>query len=272
MTELADLYVKGVKRRLQNFWPAWPAWSRYQLGDVGVLNGHIFEKVATLTEIGITYTIQEGADTSPLDLSSESDVTLEFKAAGQSNPIFTAVGYAEAGVKVDFGRTGAFVIEAPSIFEDEITGRLNLQERLLRAYTEERWEKEWLVVTRLVRAPSATVLISKSSRASLEFAAAANLAAVITALGDVNAGIRVRRQHGDTMNMLCGENVTPLFQLSRLKTSYFSRPRFSVKTMGPADASLVDLTPARIEDDAALRASIVFDTLTDDELDMGNES
>jgi hypothetical protein len=266
MTEVVDFYSRGIKRKMKNYWAAWPSWTRYNLGDVGVLNGHVFEKEATLAEIGIAYSVQEGADASPLDISSESGVTLEFKLAGQTNSAFTSIVEAEAGVKVEFGQTGAFIIEAPEIFESEVTERLALQKDIIRAYRDGRWEKEWLVITRLVRAPSATVLISRSSDAALEVAATANLSAVVTALGDANAGITVRKQHGDTLNMLCGENVTPLFQLSRLKTSFFAPPKFSIKSMGPIDPSLNDLTPARIDEDAALRDSIVFETMTDDEI------
>ena len=266
MTELVEMYSKGVKKRFKNYWPAWPAFTRYQLGDIGTLNGHVFQKVATLTELGLNSIPHTGVDTSQLDISSEKDVSITFKAAGQANPLFTSIGNAEAGMRIDFGQSGAFIVEAPQIVEDELTGLLSLQKAIVHAYTQGKWDRDWLVITRLVRAASATVLISRSSQASLELAASGQLSAVVTALGDVNAGITLRRQSGDTMNMICAVNATPLFQLSRIKTSFFGTPKFSIHSMRPADSSLANLTPGGMGGNSKLRESVFFDVLTDDEL------
>lgn len=266
MTELVELYSKGIKRKLENYWAAWLPGTHFAIGDVGILNGYVFEKVTTLGQLKLKHYAETDADPSPLDISSESDVAVSFKAAGETNPALSHVAAAEAGLKVDFGAQGAFILQAPEMFASDMGDRLNLRRQIVGAFNKGVWEKEWLVITRLLKATSATVLISKSSHASLEIAARGQLSGVVAALGVADAGITVKYQRGDTLSMIGAKNVTPLFQLSRLKTSFFSEPKLVTKALRASDPSLVELTPSRVQSDRAIEESLVFETLTDDEL------
>ena len=55
MTELVELYSKGIKRKLANYWAAWLPDTRFAIGDIGTLNGYLFEKVGTLNELKLKY-------------------------------------------------------------------------------------------------------------------------------------------------------------------------------------------------------------------------
>lgn len=266
MTELVELYSKGIKRKLENYWAAWLPGTRFAIGDIGTLNGYLFEKVGTLDELNLKYYAETDNDPSPLDITSESGVAVSFKAAGETNSSFAHVGAAEAGLKIEFGSQGAFILQAPETFDSEMGDRLNLRRQIIGAFNKGIWEKDWLVITRLVKATSATVLISKSSNAALELTAKANLSGAVAALGTANAGITVKHQQGDTVSMIGGRNVTPLFQLSRLKTSFFAAPKFETRSLRANDPSLAELTPSRARGDRAIQDSLLFETLTDDEL------
>jgi hypothetical protein len=266
MTELVDLYTKGIKRKLKNHWAAWLPGTHVAIGDIGTLNGCVFEKVGTLDELKLKHYAETDADPSPLSLSSESGVEVSFKAAGETNPSFQHIGAAEAGLKIDFGAQGAFVLEAPETFVSEIGDRLNLRRQIVSAFNKGVWEKDWLVITRVLKATTATVLISKSSNASLELTGKANLSGAVAALGAADAGITIRHRQGDTLGMIGGVNVTPVFQLSRLKTGFFSAPKLVTKSFRASDPSLDELTPERVRSDRAVEESLAFATLTDDEL------
>jgi hypothetical protein len=266
MTELVELYSVGIKRKLANYWPAWLPSTRFSVGDIGILNGALFEKVGMLSELELNFYVHSTDDRSPLDVSSESDVAVSFKAAGETNASFSHVGRVEAGMRIHLGSRGAFVLQSPETFEAEIGDRLNLQRQIIDAFRRGVWEKDWLVITRLVKATSATVLISRSSNASIECSTKANLSAVVGALGSTSAGITVKHQQGETVSMIGGENVTPLFQLSRLKTSYFGEPKLATKSFRATDPSMVDLTHSRADESAAIRDSLIFDVVGDDEI------
>ncbi len=264
MTELVELYSKGIKRKLKNYWAAWLPGTRYAVGDFGTLNGYLFEKAGTLAEFGIEFHAEPDSDPSPLDISSESGVSVVFKAAGEAHPAFAHVAKGQAGAKITFGSSGAFVLQAPAIFESEIGDQLNLRGQVVNAYVKGTWEKEWLVITRLVKAPSATVLISNSSNASLELEAKVKLSE--GALGSANAGVTIKHQQGDTIKMIAGTNVTPLFQLSRLKTLTWGKPKLVIKSARASDPSMVDLSPDRCGANPAIRDSLQLDLVRDDEL------
>lgn len=266
MSELVELYTKGIKRKLENYWAAWLPGTRFAIGDIGTLNGCLFEKVATLAELNLKHYAGPDTDPSPLEISSESGVAISFKAAGQTSPSFAHIGAADAGLKIDFGGKGAFILQAPEMCESEVGDRLNLRRQIIGAFSKGVWEKDWLVITRLLKATSATVLISKSSNASLELTTKGNLSGVVAALGAADAGIAIKHQQGDTVTMIGGKNVTPLFQLSRLKTRFFSAPKLVTKSLRASDPSLADLTPSRVRGDRAIAESLAFETVTDDEL------
>src|SRR5262245_48448596 len=97
MSEIVELYTKGIKRKLANYWAAWLPGTRFAIGDVGTLNGYVFEKVATLTQLNLKHHAETAADPSPLSLSSESDVVVSVKVAGETNPSFAHIAAAEAG-------------------------------------------------------------------------------------------------------------------------------------------------------------------------------
>src|SRR6185437_15701580 len=175
MAELVEIYAKGIKRKLENYWPAWLPQARFAVGDIGTLNGYLFEKIGTLDELKLKNYAEPDSDPSPLDILSDLGVAISFKAAGETNPAFGHIGAADAGLKITFGSEGAFILQAAETFESEMGDRLNLQRQIITAYVKGIWEKEWLVITRLVKATTATVLISKSSNASLEIAAKVNL-------------------------------------------------------------------------------------------------
>lgn len=266
MAELVELYTNGIKRKLANHWAAWLPSTHFAIGDIGTLNGSVFEKVGTLGNLKLKYYAETDSDPSPLDISSESGVAVSFKAAGETNPSFGHIAGGEAGMKVEFGAQGAFIIQAPETFASEIGDRLNLRRQIIDAFNNGVWDKDWLVITRLLNATSATVLICKSKNASLELTAKANLSAAVAALGAANAGIAIKFQQGDALSVIGGKNLTPLFQLSRLKTSFFSDPKLVTKSLRATDPSLADLTPSRVSADRAIENSLAFDTLTDSEL------
>ena len=81
MAELVELYTKGIKRRLANYWAAWLPGTHFNIGDVGTLNGYLFEKVATLDGLTIKYYTESNEQPTSLDISSDTGVSISFKAA-----------------------------------------------------------------------------------------------------------------------------------------------------------------------------------------------
>lgn len=145
MAELVELYAKGIKRKLENHWAAWLPGTHFAIGDVGTLNGYLFEKVGTLDELKLKYYAETDTDPSPLGISSESGVSVSFKAAGETNPSFAHIGAAEAGLKIEFGAQGAFILQAAEMYASEVGDRLNLRRQIIGAFNKGVWRRiGWL--------------------------------------------------------------------------------------------------------------------------------
>lgn len=267
MVDVCDIYSKGIKRTLKNYWAAWLPSTRFQLGDIGILNGYYFEKIGSLRELNIQFEIDEDSDSSPLEIVSESNVSFTMKLAGELNKAFSHVPQANAGLKIDFGAQGAFIVQAPDTYESAIGNLFSLQSQIIAAFRDGRWEKDWLVLVRIVTSPSATILISSSSSAGLELSTEANLSAEPVELGKAELGLAVKFQRGDIIKMIGAQNVSPFFQLGKLKQPLFTKSKFVTKSMRGQDRTNVYVPPSLGRDASAVSDYLSFDLLEDSEFD-----
>jgi hypothetical protein len=238
VSQIYDLYSGGIKKKLRNYWAAWLPTTRYELGDIGEFNGTLFEKVGSLTELGIPFKVAQDTSPSPIDFVSESGVSVNIKAAGETNTAFASVPQGSAGVKIEFGSQGAFVVECPETYEQAMAEPMALEKEVISADRAEKWKHAWAVITRIVTAPSATILISNSSSAGLELSAKADLAAGVTDLGKADLGLSIKSQRGDILKSIGAKDVSPFFQVSMLKGSIVRDRAF-----GPYSADLIGPTP-----------------------------
>lgn len=265
MSNICDIYAKGVKKSLKNYWAAWLPSTRYNLGDIGVLNGYYFEKVGSLGELEIPFQITEDTSASPIELVSESGVSFTLKLAGEANDTFENVPKASAGVKINFGSQGAFVVQCPAAHEPEIAAPMALQKEIIKFYKRGKWQGDWVVIVRMVIAPAATFLISQSTSAGLELSAKADLTAGLADLAKTELGFALRSQRGEIIKIIGAQEVTPFFQLGRLKRRLFRSPRFTTRSMRGPDQLIggVAPKPKREQIDA-----LYLDLLRDDEVEQ----
>jgi hypothetical protein len=263
VSNVCDIYVKGIKEKLRNYWSAWLPNSRFDLGDVGILNGYYFEKVASLGELDIPFEPRRDESPSPLELVSSAGVSLAVKLAGETNGNFETVPSADAGIKVDFAKEGSFVVESPETFEDEIAAPMALQEAILKAQRDRLWQSNWLVVVRLVRAPVATFLISQSQSSGIELSAKADFQAGFADLGNAGLGIALRSQRGEMIKMIGSRDVTPFFQLAGLKRRLFGTTTLTTRALRVADHRGPGILPKSNSDDPT---DLYLDVLRDDEV------
>ncbi|MBT1700155.1 hypothetical protein KK083_24920 [Fulvivirgaceae bacterium PWU4] len=237
MAQIYDIYSSGIKRKLNNYWAAWLPTTKYQLGDIGILNGNVFEKIGSLKELKIDYKTQDDTSSSPLELVSEAGVSFQFKVAGETNPAFESVPVAEAGVKIKLESAGAFTVLCPDSYEPSIDEPMALQKRIIEAYEKRVWESDWTVITRLITAPSATILISNSLNSDVELSASADLKAALAQLGKADLGLSLKSQRGDMFKMIGAREITPFFQVAKLKRRWFGDPKLRTRSVKISDKS-----------------------------------
>ena len=220
MATIAELYVRGVRKKFNNYYAAWPPTERFALGDVGILKRDLFTRVTQLKALGISFQTRSKPEPSPIDFVSESGVSIAFKAAGETRPDLPSIPTAEAGVGIEFGQEGAFLIKAPESFVSWIEDIATLQKQVRQAYLNGSWYPKWAAIVRLVTAPHATIMLSQSSQSKIELAAEGQVASGTVDLGEAHINFTVKSQRGDIFQTTGAKNVSLLFQLVRIESSY----------------------------------------------------
>jgi hypothetical protein len=266
----ADLYIDGIKKKLKNHWATWLPNEKLKLGDVGVLDGRLFTRVTSLAALTIAFQERPDTDATPIDYVSESGVTMYFKAAGEASTDMPSVPQAKAGIGVDFSAAGAFVFKAPQSFEPTVENIVQLEKDIIGAYKAGRWKSEWAVIVRLVQTPLATIIISNSSASKVELSAEGDVAAGTTVdLGSANLEFGVRTQRGDVIKFIQAKNLTPLFQLARVKSkpwyNPFGNPSFAIKAARSHAASMAAITPQQAREIPEAGDSLYLDLVTEAE-------
>lgn len=278
MANPAELYVNGIKRKLMDYYAAWLPNDVLELGDVGVLTGggwlqrgNLFRQETNLKDLGISFNAQSNKASTPINLASNSGVSISFKAAGELSSLAPSIPQAQAGVMVEFSVEGAFVFKASDSFQHTIKNIAQLQADILKAYINGEWHPEWVVIVRLVKTPAASILISASSKSKIELAADENIKTGSVDLGNVKIGFTVKLQNGDMISFPSAKNITPLFQLATLKSSFSGADKVMLQNyqVKASPLSLSGVTPAIAKADKEVARSLYLDLVRDSDIMPG---
>lgn len=233
-------YVAGIHDQT-GYRATWLPGSPLGLGDVGVIQGGVFVRVTGLSNLGIPF--QTDADAKQFDMHhvSHSGVKLEFVGNGSAP---TSSGPVGAGVDVQFGDAGAFVFDAIGCQVQVISDQVDLESRLRPVFYEGIWKLSWVVVTQVVKAESATILIANSSNSRLKLSAHGNLAAAQQNLANLDAKLVVTAESGNVIKLIGASGLTLLYRLAKLNQSFFSGDTdFTNVRGGPLAATVAVAAP-----------------------------
>jgi hypothetical protein len=191
-----------------------------ELGAVGFLKDGLFDQRARLKDFGISFAPRPDGGRTGFEYQSSTGVKTSYKAAGQASGAFRAVGVASAGVRFEFSRFGAVVFSAPNCVVSEIDNKRSL-ERKLRNTSD--WDMGWVVITKILKARSATILVSGSTGAFVELRASGDIAPGGIVLADLAAGFSRARTSGMAVQSVAEGRLTPLYEAFRMRQPTLTR-------------------------------------------------
>ena len=209
----------------------WLPNTKLKLGDVGFLKRDRFELITTIDDLGLHTQSRDIGGAADYQYISSEGASINFDVSGAAP---TAVGpithSAAAKVSVVFARANAVVFLATgcktvSIERHDILGRT-----ILERFKAGSWDKDYVVITELVTASSATILISATDSAQVDLDSKATVAATGLSLADVNAGFTIRSSSGVATQILAASEITPLFRASAIRRHIFSSPSFDTRS------------------------------------------
>ncbi len=229
-----ELYTKFGYRA------TWLPGTPLKLGDVGVINDHVFTRLAGLNDLGIQW--KERSDPSAEDLfyQSTSGITMAFKLAGEPVPAGSGLLEAKAGVSITFERQAAVIFAAKGCRVPSIENQIAVGEEIKKLYKAGKWDRQYYVVTEVVNAETFTALVSESGGGKLELIAEGALPQGAVGLADLKANFHVARSQSMHTQTIAQEALTPLFRVRRLARPWYVLPlRFQASGVDP-----LALTPA----------------------------
>lgn len=227
---------------LKNYFGYYATWNPglpLKLGYIGVLKDNVFTKISQLSERGITF--EDEPDITPTDLeyNSKGNVSIMTKLSGTVAPQGSALTNADVGIIVEFGKESSTLFKANKTLTPTIKDTIKLGDQILKLYGDGKWNKNWVIITELVTAESATIVISNNTNGKIELKANANVNATKIDIADAKFEFSTQFSKGLDTKIVAEAGLTPLFKVMGIKTRIFRPPIF--KPQGVAAFDL--LTP-----------------------------
>ena len=193
---------------------AWTPGTRWELGDVAV--GWPYQRLTNVRKLGLDFEVREDTSKEAQSYASSGSTSISFKAAGSAPAVGSILTQGEAGVTVEFKRARSTVYQAVGCVAPSIEDQATLGQQIRELFKQGKWAKNWIVVTELVMADSATILISQSRDSKVELIAKGQAGAG-TSLASLNAGFEIASARNMEVSLVSAEKLTPLYKARGLK-------------------------------------------------------
>jgi hypothetical protein len=214
MPSLVSLYHSEMHDNL-GFFATWLPGDRVEIGDAGVFENGRFRKMSSLSELDISWKESETGAAQNVQYTATEGAKLGMSAG------VAAAGIAQAKIKIDFSREGAFMFHATGLQEHRLEDRSRVGNGVTDAFLKGRWKEEWLLIDAVHVADCATIIVSQDNSAGLVLAAEAQGAIVPVSLADPKVKLSVVSTRGRLIHVIAGQHLRPLYSCLRVKTSFW---------------------------------------------------
>lgn len=231
METMCERYTEEMRSQF-DYLSTWLPNAHLELGDVGVLHRDRFERLTSLSDIGIPFTIRERHHAVDLDYCSASNVSIRVTGAADG------LSPAPLRMSVSFTREHGVVFQAKECHVTEIANRYTLGRNILALAESGLWPRDHVVITELVSTGPAVVLISNQRDARIELVTHAPVpAANVLPLASASATLDVVSARGIGVKIIASRGLTPLFRASGLRRRLLGQDQFGHRG-GNADITL----------------------------------
>ena len=226
-----ELYLKQIQEQFR-YRPIWPPGKPLEVGLIGKIPRGIFTNYTTIEkELGVKPEIQSTYKKDDvLEFETSGSVQSTFKLKGEATPANAQyLGQADAGVVIEFNAGDAVVFKLKGFHTHQIMNLAEIQEAVVAKYKARKWDKEYIIVTEVIEADNATILISKNSGAKVELAATADVGGKELNIADASLGWEMKSERSMSTKVLAQSSITPLYLAMSVRKSWFGPPELEVK-------------------------------------------
>ncbi|KMQ72534.1 hypothetical protein ACM44_00010 [Chryseobacterium koreense CCUG 49689] len=251
-------YTDEMKRKF-GYMATWLPGVPLKMGDIGVIRDNAFTRIAGLEDFNIGFDIREDETPEDLEYSSKGSVSVTTKLSGTITPPGSSLGNLDAGFIVEFSGANSILFKANKTKTNLIKNTIKLGDEVIKLYKEGKWNKKWVVITELVEAETATILISNTENAKIELKANANITLTKLDIADASLDLGYTHYKGLDTKVIAQSGLTPLFKVKGIHTNIFVPPVFKEKGITAFDF----VTPATAADE--FKDDLFFDYVSSDD-------
>lgn len=246
MKKIVERYLQEVHEELEPYQATWSPATHLALGDCGTVEDGLFTREANVRDFGVDFDEAASPATGRWVHKSSGAVEVTIQASGDAAKI-PQIPAGKAGILLEFSREYAVVFVVPAGRETTIDNVHRLKQQLLQKAVEgplaERFPQDFAVVTHVVTADVATVLISEERGGTYAASAEADFKAGLESLADASVEFSVASEHKVRTELKAETGATPLFRGFRLK-----RNGWGELTTGEVGKGLVAVEALPFED------------------------
>jgi len=258
MASAQKQYTNEMKNTF-GYYATWNPGVPLKLGDIGTFRNNVFTRISDLESFGIKFDIRADETKTPLEHNSQGSISTTTKLSGTVAPQGSVLTNMDAGIIVEFSKENATLFKANNTTSPSIKDTIKLGEQILKLFEEGRWNKNWVIITELVEAENATIIISNTANGKIELKANANIDAPTFDIADAAFHFSTQFARGLETKIISAERLTPLFKVMGLKTRLFLPPIFRSMCIKAFD--LITPESARNEH----KGNVYFGYISDDE-------
>ncbi|TCS10301.1 hypothetical protein [Caulobacter sp. BK020] len=207
MDAIQTIYTRAARKKL-GYYANWEPSRPLALGDYGLLRGQHFERIGSLTSLGVTWVAQTNDNESHKKFTSSNSVSAVLKAKGKGPG-------GKAKLEVAFGSANTVFLDAAGCTYQAIEDKRALGQALEALGN---FQSNWVVVTDLIPAKRSIMAISSAEKANITFEALGAVDAID--LADASIEIGAKKQSAIGYLVDAEKGFTPFFGLCGFK------PRF----------------------------------------------
>lgn len=216
-----SLYKTNLKEHFQ-YHATWLPSRPIEIGQVGMLHDKVFTPYTSLEKLGIEAVVKTKTSEDSLSYTSEGSVAFTTKLSGQMPPDVSAgLAEADAGIVVELNKENAIVFKIKGFDTHQIENLAEVEEAVLKLYGTNAWKGKYVIITEVIEARSATILISNSSNAKLELKANAKVQADKIDIADAALELTPVRKSGLSTEIIAEGGITPLYKIMGIKRKFW---------------------------------------------------
>ncbi len=217
MSSIVKIYTDEVYDNLKPLYAQWEPGKPVQLGDFGILRDRTFIQLGNIQQdLGLTFTKRSDNTKDHKFFASQGSVDLKFNAKG-SVPVSGLLS-ANASLEIAFSNKKAVFFSAADCEYVMIEDKVGLGKQIMTQYEKRKWEREWVVVSDLIKAGATTIAVSGGQSASIVLEAGGDVERI--SLADASLGLTVKTASNIAYQVIAEKGLIPLLGLCKIQSSF----------------------------------------------------